>query len=1086
MAQNNFCRYRWLIAAVGLFVVYLLVGFLVLPPIVRGQIEKQAGAVLDRAVGVGKVQMNPLVFSVSVDGLRVIDHDGADLASWQRAYVNFDPLTSLLRWEWHVKQVELVEPRQRVVIDKEGRLNIADLLEPGAEETAAETDPVEKRVSLPAIGLGRLFIQDWSVSLADESLREPFATVVGPMTFELSNLTTRADEESPYSLRGTTDTGETFGWSGTMSVAPLGSQGLIEFNGVSLPKHAPLAGNAHRSDVRAGTVSLSTRYEVALGDSPVIRLADTRVTVDGLALGFPGAAEPSVRLAKLEVVMPAADAMARTAQVERITVAGLDARAERRANGTIDLMDWAPSPPEEPGREIPPADASDGDGGPAPSVLIGRIEMSDGRVQVTDRTNPRPAVMLLDQIAVTATNAGTDLDREVGVEATMRWDEGGTIAIDGTVRPFPLAAVFDVSLAGLELSPLEPFVEPHANVRIRDGLLTVVGHADIALDSNGPLTLTWKGDVAIDSLDTEDGWLESPLVGWSSLALKDIKATLEPMEFAAGEIAIVEPLANLSIAKDGTINVMAALRRESPDFAAAEIEPVAEADGRSEAAPEPAPAAGTSETVAEATNQPLPFGARVDLITITGGVVRVRDESVGGGFATELRDFTGTIKGLSSENEARADVDLSANLDGRAPLRIAGSINPLAKDKHSDITIEFSNIDLPSFSPYSGQFIGQKIEKGKLNLDLGYKVSQNVLDGENRVILDEFYLGEKVESPNAIRLPLGLALALLRDRQGRIDLDVPVSGNLDDPSFQYGSVVWKTFGNIILKAATSPFKMLGSILGGGAQEVDLSHIDFGPASTEAGEDARRKLDLLAKALFERPALRLEIIAPPSPAGDRPGLLEERLAALLRAEKAAQRAATAATTGDAPAPMGEGRVVVAPGETEALLRVAFVRLFPEEAARAVDPGATPAQEGRDVESSVAFASAEGDGGSNEEENPSFIVRFLRRLFRGDERKAETSESVAAREKPAAAETAPPGAAEPPPLTIAEMQERVADSIELTDADFQALSAARARSIRERILAGGQVEPERVIVSDSVAIPEDASMPSEGARVFFGLE
>ncbi|MGH8021633.1 MAG: DUF748 domain-containing protein, partial [Opitutaceae bacterium] len=337
------CR-RWLIAAAVVFALYLIAGFFMLPPIVRGQIEEKAGAALKRSVTVERVRMNPLVFSIAVEGLHVADHDGAELASWKRGYANFDPLTSLFRWEWHVGDVELIEPRQRIAIDKEGRINIADLLEGGAEEPA---EPEAEKKPLPRIGLGRLMIQSWALSFTDDSHPKPFATVLGPMTFELTGLTTRPDAESPYTLQGTTDTGETFGWTGTVSVEPLGSSGTIEFAGVSLPKHAPLAGDMFRAEVRGGAVSFATHYEIALGETPVMRLTDTTAAIDNLALGFPGADEPSVEFAKLELVVPATDAVARTAEVEHVTLSGLNARVERRADGTIDLLDWLPPAAEE-------------------------------------------------------------------------------------------------------------------------------------------------------------------------------------------------------------------------------------------------------------------------------------------------------------------------------------------------------------------------------------------------------------------------------------------------------------------------------------------------------------------------------------------------------------------------------------------------------------------------------------------------------------------------------------------------------------------------------------------------------------------
>ncbi|MGH8019539.1 MAG: hypothetical protein ACREIA_14900, partial [Opitutaceae bacterium] len=333
--------------------------------------------------------------------------------------------------------------------------------------------------------------------------------------------------------------------------------------------------------------------------------------------------------------------------------------------------------------------------------------------------------------------------------------------------------------------------------------------------------------------------------------------------------------------------------------------------------------------------------------------------------------------------------------------------------------------------------------------------------------------------------------------EGKINLDVPVRGNLDDPDFKYGRVVWKAIGNIIVKAATSPFKMLGGLLGGGAQDTDLSYVDFAPASTEAGEEAVKKIDLLAKALFERPALRLEINAPPAPEGDRPGLIEQRLAGLLRAEKAKQLSAVAAASASsstkeedtpaapAPAPVSAESVTVAPEEKDALLRAVFVGLFPEDAARAIDPNAPTGETGG---AKSEQASGDGETKAGEDEKPGVVTRLFRGLFGGGEEAADGASAPAAAsdEAPAVAGSGASAEAVPPPLSIEEIRERVAGAIQLSDADFEALSAARTRAIREKLLASGQVEPERVFLTDSATIPEGASTPSEGARVFFGLE
>jgi hypothetical protein len=1058
VSSNLSRRRRWLIAAIVVVLLYAIVGFLVLPPVVRVQIETRAGAALKRPVTVEKVRMNPFAFSVAIEGLRVTDHDGVDLASWKRGYANFDPSTSLFRREWHLGALELIEPRQRLVLDSEGRLNIEDLLvRPSVDEAPPEETDATGR--MPAVGVGRLVVESWAVSFDDASRGRPFATVIGPMTFELDGLTTRPDADSPYRLRGTTDTGETFGWSGTVSVTPPGSEGAIEFSGVSLPKHSPLVDDLHHAEVRGGTVSFSTRYAVSFGDRPVIQIMDTRVTVEGLALGFAGAETDRAALSfdRLDVHVAQADALARTAEVTSVTLGGLDVKAERRADGSIDLLDWLPArAADETAEESAP---DQGDPGPAPSVSVARVEMTGGRVQLTDRTNPRPAEFVLDELAVTATDAGTDMAREIGVDIGMRWAGAGTIGVRGTVRPRPFAVGLDVNVADLALGPLDPFVEPTADVRIRDGALSVNGRVEAELPPGGALALRWTGDVDIRNLDTVDGTLGSGLVAWRSLALKQTAAALAPLEFSVAEVVLDGLLANVAIAEDGTINVLAAMRRTDANEDSGEVVAAA-------------PQVASGEAGAPA------YRAELGLVTITDGVVRMQDQSVVGGFKTELREFGGTIRGLSSENLARADVDLGARLDGVAPLRIAGSINPLAEDKYSDVTVDFGNIDLPLFSPYSGRFIGQRIQRGKLSVNLGYKVSQNTLAGENRVVMDQFYLGEKVESPDALELPVGLALALLRDREGKIVLDVPVRGRLDDPEFKYGRVVWQTLGNIFVRAVASPFKLLGGLLPAGAQDVDLSFVDFASAEVEPREDEAKKIELLGKALFERPALRLEIKAPTQLAGDEPGLIAKRMEEALRAEKVRLRSASVEGAESPSTEAAPEAVAVTPEERETLLRSWFARAFPEEASQALgtvaeDSGVVP-----EAESPAAEPATEGGG----------VSRFLRGLFGGGrpETAREPAEAAAPETSVDVAQTGTEEAAPiAPPLALEEIEARLRASVVVSEADAAELAMARARVVRERLLSSGEVDAERVSLVDAPAVPEGASTPAVGARLFFGL-
>jgi hypothetical protein len=1053
---------RWAIILVSAFALYNIVGFFVLPSIVRSQIVKRASDVLGREVKVERVRMNPLSFAIAIHGLHVIDLDGADLASWKEIYINADPVTSLFKLEWHLSEFRLVEPRKRIVIDEKGNLNagpvIAKFLLPPSEPRA------ESSGEIPLLGIDEVRIERWQVDFTDRSRRTPFRTVLGPMTFTLANFTTRPDAASPYTFAGSTDTAESFSWSGDFSAVPFGSKGHLEFVGFSIPKHMPFAEDLFPGAIKSGRFSFKGDYRIALGKSPAILLENATVAVDDLNVAEGGSSATLVKVGHYEVNIARADALLRTAEISSVALDGLEIYATREPGGAIDLLRLLPPVVAAPAAAAgSPATAAGPDTGPAPSAHIAKIAVTNGRISLVDRSHPRTARILLDQVTLTATNAGTDLDREIGLEMSARWNERGTLSASGTVRALPTAARLQVKGAQIDLASLDPLAEPFADIRIKSGEAWFDGAVEASLAPDGKLALSWQGDFGLDSLAVCEGRGMTELAGWKRLAVTGTTFRLDPLAVSAKEIALAGPTANVALAEDGSINLLAVLRTGAPAPAAAP----------SPATPATSAPAKTSELVAAATRQKLDFDARIDAITITGARIKVADRSFKPGFETELRDFGGSIRGLSSENLARAEVDLSGALDGVAPVRISGQINPLADDQYSDITVLFSNIDLPMFSPYSGRFIGQKIQKGKLRVDVAYKLSQRDLVGENRILLDQFYLGEKVQSPEALKLPVGLALALLRDRSGQINIDVPVRGNLDDPDFKYGRVVWRTLGNILVKAATSPFNMLGGLFGG--KDLDLSNVDFASGSVALSEEAAKKLEVLTKALFERPALRLEITSPPAPATDRAGLVAAKFAQMLRDEKQRLAAvAAAAATPGAPAPATPPAVTdVAPEEVNALVASLFAQKFPAEA----ESGAAAA-------AAAGVAPIVGMEPAEPEKRPGFIRRTWQSIFGGGSKQEQAPAPAA---EPASEVAATAGAeAAAPALTLEAMRDRLIAAVEVGEDEYLALAKARAVAIRDALLATGKVEAERVFLIDSTTVPEGASGSPDGGRVFFSLQ
>jgi len=278
-----------------------------------------------------------------------------------------------------------------------------------------------------------------------------------------------------------------------------------------------------------------------------------------------------------------------------------------------------------------------------------------------------------------------------------------------------------------------------------------------------------------------------------------------------------------------------------------------------------------------------------------------------------MTEIGGRVSGLSSAETALANLELRGKMNNSAPLEITGKVNPLKEDLFVDVRTRFTGMDLSPTSPYSEKYVGYVIEKGKLSFDLNYLIDKRKLSSENKVFIDQFTFGEKVDSPTATRLPVKLGLALLKDRKGEIHLDIPVSGTIDDPQFSVWNIMTQVIGNLIAKAATSPFALLGAASGGGE---GMQYVEFTPGRATIPEDGLKKVDALSTALSEKPSLKLEIAGYVSPEADREGLKQY----LMQRKVKAQRLNDLVKKGGPATSVDE--VTVAPEEYEKYLTLAY--------------------------------------------------------------------------------------------------------------------------------------------------------------------
>jgi hypothetical protein len=403
-------------------------------------------------------------------------------------------------------------------------------------------------------------------------------------------------------------------------------------------------------------------------------------------------------------------------------------------------------------------------------------------------------------------------------------------------------------------------VSEQANLVLADGYLDARLSSTFDAGSQ-PMKVTAGGDVGVSKIHILDSLHREDLLKWDSLQIAGIESQLVPFSLTVKSITLSDYFAKILIDEEFRLNLVEAFFKESPGTPA--VDTAAEQQEAKTSPP--------TEQVKEPSTHHL---VRIDTIILQGGQVDFYDRHLPRPFKADMRELGGRIQGLTSDEGVQATVDLRGSLRNQSPMTIRGSVNPLTDKLFLDLKMNFTDIELSPLSPYSGTYVGYLIEKGKLNLSLEYFIENDQLKAKNEVFLDQFIFGEKFESEQATSLPVKLAVALLKDRNGEIHLDIPVTGSLDDPQFSISGVVWTIIKNLLVKAATSPFALLGALVGGG--DEDFSNVSFEAGSSRLSDSEKDKLLRLAQALVDRPSLDVEVSGFIDPENDPEGYRREQL------------------------------------------------------------------------------------------------------------------------------------------------------------------------------------------------------------------
>lgn len=509
------------------------------------------------------------------------------------------------------------------------------------------------------------------------------------------------------------------------------------------------------------------------------------------------------------------------------------------------------------------------------TVHVARLDIDDLAFRFEDRGTTPTAVQELTGLRLTGENLGNESKGQISLEGKI--NKRGSLKLAGSVQAQPLDLALTVETQAIPLLPLQAYFTEWVNVELKAGQFSNRGEISLALDGDA-LKAGYRGSATLGGLQAVDKENKADFLRWKSLYFGAINFRLEPLAIDIGEIALSDFFARLILNDQGRLNLQDIVRSEAAEVA------------------EPA-AASEATAPTEAASSPTPI--KIAKVTLQNGSVNFADYFVKPNYTVNVTKLAGRITGLSSEEDSLADLDLRADYAKSSPVRIEGRLNPLAAKSYLDLKASVKGVDLTGFSPYSGKYAGYAIEKGLMSLDLAYKLENKQLTADNRVFIDQFTFGEPVASPDATTLPVNLAIALLKNNRGEINVNLPLSGSLDDPQFSLGGLVVRVIVNLFVKAVTSPFALLGSMFGSGEE---LSKIDFEPGRARIGDVQAKTLETLAKALGERQGLKLEITGLADLETDREGLKQATLERLVRAEwRAAQaEAEQAEAAGEMPA------------------------------------------------------------------------------------------------------------------------------------------------------------------------------------------
>lgn len=832
---------RKLIGLTAILTLYGLVGFLVLPWYLEKQLLNITHDRLSLNSSVESIYFNPFSFYFEMNELVLNELDETPLFSLSHVQANFQA-SRLLLLKAQLSEVSIDGAELNFARQSESENTLTTLAQrwsdsnqnPDPEMASPVIDEQAEEDELPAVEILKLSITNFNANLSDSSLVTPFQTTVELKQLQIDNFSTLPDTSSTNDVVMNFEQQSRLSTSGDFSVNPLQFNGTVMLDDFPVDIVSRYAQDSLPAEIDSGRFNLSFNYAGDLTQTdPTIIIDELTAQLSSLSITENGTTEPFAELNSLTIANTTINIPGNSVELESITLDTLNLAATLNSDKQLNLLRMIESLPSSVPATSEPAEptlaASSSTATPW-SIDLETFVIQSTAVVVRDESLEQ-VFTLSNSINGSINNISTEPNRRFPIDLNLGLSSGGNISLSGDVQAIPeLDLSSNVSITDLDLTVAQPYINEYVFSELQRGILAM--DAELTATSSDPFS--FRGSLSLQDLSASDSQLDETLVAFESLAIDAMNFSTADNSFEISEVTLNSLFARVIINEDGSSNISRS------------IKPTASEDITNDS--------DSSSDLEEST--PAPLAITVGQVRIDNGAANFTDRNLPIVFNANISGLSGSAEGFATNTSQPTNINLEGEVDEFGLVQINSVLKPFAVTDQSQIQVNFTNIDMPAMTPYVIKFAGREITEGSVDLILNYDVKSGELQANNQLVLNNLKLGERIEHPDAMNLPLDLALALLKDGNGVIDLEIPITGDVNDPEFNFGPAIRRALSNVLTSIVAAPFRLLGNLVGSG--EDSLESIRFLPGRADIAAPEREVLVKLGEALQLRPQLMLEI------------------------------------------------------------------------------------------------------------------------------------------------------------------------------------------------------------------------------------